>query len=266
VLKNAPFWTIVVCAVVGLWVDGWAGAAIGGVGGVVLVTLLGIVVRATQGGLLPRNVRRKVVTNLLRERRGVVADAHPGLDGGALHRAVDDDVEVLARRAVDIAAGPNHGDIWTPNNMAAACTTMLAERRDARTVNLYLAVLSQIHKDWSPHSPAVQRLYEMGETNDIGFEEFALATELQTANATWRLRVGTSHLGPTLEVVPDSADFRLGTPLVCISTGRGPARGRMVMVSLQPFVDPLVSSLLLARGFAASPQAESAATYVKQTA
>lgn len=249
--RTLPGWTIAIFSVLGLLAGGLPGAVVGLILGVSFVLLIGALVRTSQGGLMPRKVRRDLTTNLLAQRGEAVQAAFSSVHGNELFRAVEAEIESLAHRATSMAAVPTHEGIWTPDNVTDAATSLLRDDPEPSRAALYLAILAQMHTDWETHTPLVKDVLAHGGAADLRAEDYSLAKDLEGAlRPSGRLRIGLGAAGPNLEIVPvGEGDPRLVEPLLILYSSYNRDDGRALIVLVHPLAQRVVTQLLLPRGF-----------------
>ena len=144
----APWVVIGIAALVGAALKGPAGFLAGALVGVAINVVLGFLVRTTQGGLLPRRVRRELIVNLLKNFPDTVNEAFPGLLGERLFEAMTQAIEKVGRRSVSFA--PSNSDVWSAPVIAQALSAIMNEEPRLEMRAFYSAMSQQIARDWYP--------------------------------------------------------------------------------------------------------------------
>jgi hypothetical protein len=121
---------------------------------------------------MPRKIRHDLTTNLLAQRGEAVQAAFSTVHGNELFRAVEAEIESLAHRATSMASGPTHDDIWTPDNVTDAATSLLRDDPEPSRAALYLAILAQMHTDWETHTPLIKDVLSRCGVADLRAEDF----------------------------------------------------------------------------------------------
>ena len=144
---TAPPLTILASVVIGAVLGGSGGAVIGFAVGSAAVIVIGFFVRQAQGGLLPKKVRLGLVTNVLSQQPEAVKEAFPGLQGAALHHAMDKAVEELASKALTMSPSPDEKVWFTMDALAQAVLALAATEANPARVKLYDAIWRQVVVD-----------------------------------------------------------------------------------------------------------------------
>ena len=142
----SPKVLIVLAGVAGLLWWGVPGLVVGLVVGFVLSILLGLVVNVLSGGVLPRAVRRSLVSNILLHRSEEVRRAFPAQDGAALFKALEAEVERVARASVELA--PTHEAVFAEGVMRRAVQQLAGAEPDPGRKGLLQAIWQQLEVDW----------------------------------------------------------------------------------------------------------------------
>ena len=145
-MLSSPKAWIAAAAVVGLLVGGGRGLVLGAAAGLVLTLVLGLAVRAVSGGSVPRRVRRDLATNVLAEDPESVRRAFPGVSGEALVRALEEEIEQIARTAITVS--PSHRDIFAEGVMRAALRRRLVEEADPARQEMLRVLGERLLRDW----------------------------------------------------------------------------------------------------------------------
>lgn len=145
-----PKTLIVVLTIAGAAVWGIRGAVGGFTVGFALALLLGVAVRKSQGGFMPRKVRRSLAANLLSSYPEEVREAFPDLDGESLYSALEEAVETVARKATTIALSDRA--IWNEDVILKAALDVAGEQDDEAMWRLYHHIHRQLAKDWYGHA------------------------------------------------------------------------------------------------------------------
>lgn len=94
----APWITILIGGLIGFIWNGLLGALVGLACGYVLSLLLGGLIFAIGGGLVPRKAKQETARHFLESFREHAQAAFPGLDQPAQLRAIEDAIEKVFRR------------------------------------------------------------------------------------------------------------------------------------------------------------------------
>lgn len=142
---NPKAW-IVVSGVVGFFIGGGTRLLVGLGIGVVLTFVVSGIVRAVQGGSIPRNVKRELVENLLRDHPEAVRGAFPSLSEEALSNAVKQEIERTIKVAVLVS--PSHEKVFSEGVIRAALQKRLMEEGDPERQEMLRALRHTILRDW----------------------------------------------------------------------------------------------------------------------
>ena len=144
-----PKTLILVVTIVGFFIWGLPGAVGGFVVGFGLALAFGQIVRKSQGGLMPRNVRHSLVTNVLADHGKVVGEAFPDLHGLDLFRAVEAAFEEVARKSA-ATTFPNEA-AWNDRAILGAALDLVGQQQDEALISFYHCVYRQLARDWYGH-------------------------------------------------------------------------------------------------------------------
>lgn len=137
---------ITAAAIAGVLLGGVPGLVIGAIGGLIATILIGLALNLTAGGVLPRNVRRDLVTNVLTDSPQVVKRAFPNKSGTELFRALEAEAERIVRKAVAIS--PSHQEIYTEPVITKAGTQLYFEEADPSKKELVRVIFERMQLDW----------------------------------------------------------------------------------------------------------------------
>lgn len=140
---------IVAAAVIGLVGWGGIGMVVGAVAGFLVTVLIGIVIRRTAGGMIPPKVRRELVESVASRHPEIVSAAYPDVPETEWVDRLEEDVEAIIEKAVDLA--PSNEDVWMEGNVLRAATEVTAEQTTEEDRALFECIGREIAKDWYEH-------------------------------------------------------------------------------------------------------------------
>lgn len=146
-MKNlVPHFTIAAFALVGLIWKGVLGFAIGLIGGYVAVTIFGLVLTASSGGLLPRKIRKETAKNFCTENahrlRRLIPLEHEGRETEFIERLL----ERIFRKATVI--GPSTSSGMSFGEVDAAVQIIKEEVDDPKEKETIDLLWGFIQREW----------------------------------------------------------------------------------------------------------------------
>ncbi|WP_447973808.1 hypothetical protein [Nitrospira sp. Kam-Ns4a] len=141
-----PYIVIGAAALIGLVGWGLNGALLGAVLGWAVNMLIGAAVWLIYGGALPRKVRAQTATHFLDNFLDTAAAAYPGLSPKAMQKAIEADIERIARIAMEGAAAWQTG--LEHDLVMAAAEKVVQEEEDPLRRELISALTQHLERTW----------------------------------------------------------------------------------------------------------------------